>query len=67
MPKAPTETPPLSPIVNSVFDGFLNELEQSKVLDADALMRLKKVLTEDQESAAQPLRDAIFGTDGVGE
>jgi hypothetical protein len=65
MPKAPKETPPLSPIVKSVFEGFVNQLEQAKVLDADALARLKKALVEDQENTAPPLREAIFGTDGV--
>ncbi len=67
MPKAPTETPPLSPIVKSVFDSFINQLEQAKVLDADALARLNKALVEDQEITAQPLRDAIFGADGAPE
>ena len=63
MPKAPTEVPPLSPIVQSVFESFLKELEDAKVLDADARARLKKSLIEEQETGAQPLRDAIFGAD----
>ncbi len=61
MPKAPTVTPPLSPIVQSVLDSFLNELEEAKLLDADARARLKKSLIDDRETGAQALRDAMFG------
>jgi hypothetical protein len=67
MPKATPETPPLSPIVQNVFDGFLKELAETKVLDTDALGRLKKALVEDQETGAQPVREAIFGADGAAE
>jgi hypothetical protein len=63
MPKAPIVVPPLSPIVQSVFESFLKELEDAKVLDAGARARLKKSLINDRETGAQPLRDAMFGTD----
>ena len=62
MPKAPAVTPPLSPIVQSVLESFLKELEDAKVLDAAARARFKKSLIEGRETGAQPLRDAMFGT-----
>ena len=67
MSKAPTDIPPLSPLVFSVFDGFLKKLEDLKTFDADTLARLKKSLVEDQESGHVPLRTAMFGDDGAAE
>jgi hypothetical protein len=64
MAKAPAVSkPPLSPTVSAVISDFVNKLAEENTVDADAHVRLKKALLEDQSADAASLSVALFGVD----
>jgi len=54
---------PLSPTVSAVISDFVSKLAEESTVDADAHVRLKKALLEDQSADAASLTVALFGID----
>ena len=52
-------------VVSSVFENFLKQLEEQKIIDADGLKRLRETLLGKQDFKQESLQKALFGDEAA--